>query len=61
MKNRKKKYFLILLIFLIVINLFIFSFYKTKSNKKNQINIKKTIDILNKANLEMEKINFIQL
>lgn len=41
MKNRKKKYFLILLIFLIVINLFIFSFYKTKSNKKNQINIKK--------------------
>lgn len=58
MKNRKKKYFLILLIFLIVINLFIFSFYKTKSNKKNQINIKKTIDILNKANLEMEKRNF---
>ena len=55
MKNRKKKYFLILLI---VINLFIFSFYKTKSNKKNQINIKKTIDILNKANLEMEKRNF---
>ena len=58
MKNRKKKYFLILLIFLIVINLFIFSFFKTKSNKKNQINIKKTIDILNKANLEMEKRNF---
>ncbi|WP_349406876.1 diguanylate cyclase [Clostridium perfringens] len=58
MKNRKKKYFLILLIFLIVINLALFSFYKVKVNKKNQINIKKTIDILNKANLEMEKRNF---
>lgn len=42
MKNRKKKYFLILLIFLIVINLFIFSFYKFKVNKKNEKYIKKT-------------------
>ena len=36
MKNTKKKYFLILLIFLIVTNLFIFSFYKFKVNKKKK-------------------------
>ncbi len=34
MKNKKKKYFLLSLIFLIVINLALFSFYKVKVNKK---------------------------
>ena len=58
MKNKKKKYFLLSLIFLIVINLALFSFYKVKVNKKNQINIEKTIDILKKSNLEIEKRNF---
>ncbi|MDM0981867.1 GGDEF domain-containing protein [Clostridium perfringens] len=58
MKNKKKKYFLLSLIFLIVINLALFSFYKIKANKKDQINIEKTIDILKKSNLEMEKRNF---
>lgn len=58
MKNKKKKYFLLSLIFLIVINLALFSFYKVKVNKKNQIYIEKTIDILKKSNLEMEKRNF---
>ncbi|HFE9682599.1 TPA: diguanylate cyclase [Clostridium perfringens] len=58
MKNEKKKYFLLSLIFLIVINLALFSFYKVKVNKKNQIYIEKTIDILKKSNLEMEKRNF---
>ena len=58
MKNIKKKYFLLSLIFLIVINLALFSFYKVKVNKKNQINIEKTIDILKKSNLEIEKRNF---
>ena len=58
MKNRKKKYFLILLIFLIVINLFIFSFYKFKVNKKNEKYIKKTNVILYESKLEMKKRNF---
>lgn len=58
MKNRKKKYFLILLIFLIVINLFIFSFYKFKVNKKNEKYIKKTNVILYESRLEMKKRNF---
>ena len=58
MKNTKKKYFLILLIFLIVINLFIFSFYKFKVNKKNEKYIKKTNVILYESKLEMKKRNF---
>ena len=58
MKNRKKKYFLILLIFLIVINLFIFSFYKFKVNKKNEKYIKKTNVILYESKIRDEKKKF---
>ena len=46
MKNKKKKYFLLSLIFLIVINLTLFSFYKFKVNKKNEKYIEKTNVIL---------------
>nr|BDA29555.1 hypothetical protein CPBEC3_26900 [Clostridium perfringens] len=58
MKNKKKKYFLLSLIFLIVINLTLFSFYKFKVNKKNEKYIEKTNVILYESKLEMKKRNF---
>ena len=58
MKNKKKKYFLLSLIFLIVINLTLFSFYKFIVNKKNEKYIEKTNVILYESKLEMKKRNF---